>query len=106
MPNATTRRDELYGRDNASIREPLARASIQLHVGCLDDLGPALDLLAHIGRGRLRRSADGLGRKLGEALADIALTQRRAHVGIDLADDRRWRLRRRHDGEPGRGFEA
>jgi hypothetical protein len=38
----------------------LSDISVQLHVGGLDDLVPALDLLAHIGGRCLRRAADGL----------------------------------------------
>src|SRR5215471_15224779 len=77
--------------------------SVQLHVGGLDHVVPALDLLAHIGGRGLRRAADGLGRKLREALPDLVLTQRLVDVGIDLTDDRGRRLRGCDDGEPGRG---
>src|SRR5438045_9086823 len=76
--------------------------SVQLHVGGLDHVVPALDLLAHIGGRGLRRAADGLGRKLREALPDLVVAQRPVDGGIDLIEDRGRPLRGASDGEASR----
>src|SRR5262245_27922331 len=85
------------------IRSParVNSASIQFHVGGVDHLGPAFDLLAHVSGRGLWASANGFGRKLRETLAHVVLAKRLVHAGIDLVDDRRRRLGWPYDGEPG-----
>src|SRR5258708_7197208 len=55
-----------FGLITATRRTGPDHPSLELHAGGLDHLVPALDLLAHIGRGRLRGSADRLAGPFGE----------------------------------------
>src|SRR5262245_23130424 len=78
--------------------------SLELHAGGLDDLLPALDLLAHVGGGGLRRAADRLGGKIRQAPGDLRALQRLVDVDVDLVGDRLRRLRWRNDRVPRGGL--
>ena len=61
-------------------------ASLQLNVCGLYDVGPPVDLIAHVLGCAFSRAAEDFRGQFLQAIHQLGLTQRFVHVGIDLVD--------------------